>query len=161
MSKKMPVPRAIWRHPVHWLAFGCGTGLAPVAPGTFGTLLGIPLYYLLSPLPVAIYCSVVLGLFLIGIALCQITARDLGVHDHPGIVWDEIVGYLITMIAAPAGIGWLLWGFVLFRLFDIVKPWPIRWLDRHAKGGFGIMIDDVLAGVFALLCLQLTAYWIA
>jgi phosphatidylglycerophosphatase A len=96
--------------------------------------------------------------FAIGVWLCHGTARDLGLADHPGIVWDEIVGYLITMTAAPAGWTWIVLGFVLFRLFDIWKPWPISWLDRNIKGGLGIMLDDALAGTYACLVLQLIAW---
>jgi phosphatidylglycerophosphatase A len=95
----------------------------------------------------------------LGVYWCDRSSKALGVHDHGGIVWDEFVGYWITMFMAPKGILWMLVGFVLFRLFDIVKPWPIRWLDRHVEGGFGIMLDDVLAGVFACVVLQLLAYY--
>lgn len=143
--------------PVHFLAFGFGLGRIPVAPGTFGTLAGIPFFLLLQPLTLAVYLAIVAVMFLVGIWLCHKTAHDLGVHDHPGIVWDEIVGYLITMTAAPAGWQWLVIGFVLFRVFDILKPWPIRYFDRKVPGGFGIMLDDVLAGVFAAMILQLIA----
>ncbi|MDX1251980.1 MAG: phosphatidylglycerophosphatase A [Gammaproteobacteria bacterium] len=120
-----------------------------VAPGTFGTLAAVPLYLLLQNLPLIGYIIVVGILFALGVWLCHITARDLGVHDHPGIVWDEIVGYLIAMIAAPAGWLWLLTGFALFRLFDVWKPWPIHLIDRHVGEGFGIMFDDVVAGIYA------------
>ena len=119
-----------------------------------GVLLYIPLQTLFWP----IYVGIVLVLFLIGIWLCGKTAKDLGVHDHPAIVWDEIVGYLVTMILVPSGWQWLLAGFVLFRLFDIWKPWPIYLIDKRVGGGFGIMIDDVIAGIFALLILQLIVY---
>nr|WP_208022448.1 phosphatidylglycerophosphatase A [Aestuariicella hydrocarbonica] len=145
--------------PVHWLAFGFGSGLSPKAPGTAGTVVAIPLYLLLSQLPLAGYLLVVLATFALGVYLCDKTSRDLGVHDHPGIVWDEFVGYWITMIAAPAGWVWVVIGFLWFRLFDVLKPWPIRWLDEHVHGGFGIMIDDVLAGVMALVCVQLCYWW--
>jgi phosphatidylglycerophosphatase A len=108
----------------------------------------------MQPLPLPVYLVLTALLGLAGIWLCGYTARALGVHDHGGIVWDEIVGLLITLIAVPPDWRWLLAGFLLFRLFDILKPWPIRWLDRRVGGGFGIMIDDVLAGLFALLCLH-------
>ena len=124
-------------------------------PGTVGTLVGVLFYLGLAGLPLTVYCAVTAGLFLAGIWICDRTARDLGVHDHPAIVWDEIVGYLVTMIAAPRGWGWLLAGFLLFRLFDIWKPWPIRWLDRRVRGGFGIMVDDLLAGIYAAVLLQI------
>lgn len=153
-----PEPRAAapdLRNPLHLLAFGFGSGLAPRAPGTFGTLVGIPLYLLLQDLALPVYLGLVLAGFLAGIGICGRTSRDLGVHDHGGIVWDEIIGYLLTMTLAPAGWTWVLIGFLLFRFFDILKPWPIRWLDRRVPGGFGIMLDDLLAGVYAGLLMLL------
>ena len=142
------------RNPLHLLAFGLGAGFAPRAPGTFGTLVGIPLFLLLAPLPLWLYVLAVAALFAIGVPLCDRVSRDLGVHDHGGIVWDEIVGLLVTLTAVPASWGTVLAGFVLFRLFDILKPWPIRWLDRRVGGGFGIMVDDLLAGIMAAIVLQ-------
>jgi phosphatidylglycerophosphatase A len=153
--KRNRVPVNIWKNPTHLLACGLGLGAMPMAPGTFGTLLGIPVYLLMQPLPLVSYAGVTLILFLLGIVLCQITARDFGVPDHGAIVWDEVVGYLVTMVAAPAGWLWVVLGFMLFRLFDVLKPWPIGWLDQHVHGGFGIMLDDLLAGVYACCCLQL------
>lgn len=144
-------------HPAHFLSLGFGSGLAPIAPGTFGTLAAMPLYWTLMSLDLTVYLVVVLVLGLLGIALCAYTAKVLGVHDHSAIVWDEVVGYLITMAAAPAGWVWWLGGFVLFRLFDILKPWPIRWIDRRVHGGLGIMLDDVLAGLLAWAGLQAAA----
>lgn len=120
------VPRSVFRNPVHFLAFGFGSGAAPFAPGTFGTLAAIPLYLLLVQLSLNWYLVVLIVMFGIGIFLCERTARDLGVHDHGGIVWDEFVGYWITMVAAPAGWMWPIVGFVLFRFFDILKPFPDR-----------------------------------
>lgn len=142
-------------HPCGFLSLGFGSGLVPVAPGTAGTLAAIPVYLLLQDLTLAVYVAVVSAAFIAGIPLCAWTARRLGVHDHPAIVWDEIVGYLVTMVAAPAGWQWIVTGFVLFRLFDIAKPWPISWLDRRVTGGLGVMLDDLLAGVFAAILLQL------
>lgn len=147
-------PRSVWRNPVHFLAFGFGSGAMPIAPGTFGTLAAVPLYLLIQSLSLWAYLAVVLVVCALGVWLCDVTSRDLGVHDHPGIVWDEIAGYLITMIAAPAGWQWWLAGFVLFRFFDIIKPWPIAWVDRRVQGGMGIMLDDMLAAVFAWGVLQ-------
>ena len=147
-------PSVPWRRLVHFLAFGFGSGKLPVAPGTFGTLVGIPAYLLLQPLATYIYVAVVAGLFGVGVWLCHVTERDLGVHDHPGIVWDEIVGYLITMFMAPVGWVWMAAGFLLFRLFDIWKPFPIRQIERRIQGGFGNMLDDALAAVYAWLVLQ-------
>ncbi len=151
---KIPA-RTVFSSPVHWLAFGGGAGLAPVAPGTFGTLVGIPFFIAMAGLSPALYLLITLLLFVVGVWICERSSASLGVHDHPGIVWDEIVGYLVTMIAVPLQWQWLLLGFVLFRLFDILKPWPIRWLDRRVEGGFGIMVDDLLAGIFAAAIMQL------
>lgn len=142
------------------VALGFGSGLVPVAPGTAGTLAAIPLYLLLQEFSLIIYLAVLLVMLTGGILVCGYTAERLGVHDHPAIVWDEVVGYLITMTAAPAGWIWVAAGFVLFRLFDILKPWPIGWLDRRVHGGMGIMLDDVIAGVFAAVVLQVVAYFL-
>lgn len=142
------------RDPRHFLALGLGSGLMPKAPGTMGTVAAVPLLLLLQGLPLWVYLLAVLLAFLLGIWLCEVTARNLGVHDHPGIVWDEFVGYWVTMTAVPPGWQWLLLGFCLFRIFDILKPWPIRQVDRRVGGGFGIMFDDVLAGIYAWLVLQ-------
>ena len=147
-----------WKNPIHLLAFGFGSGAAPKAPGTFGTLAGGILYLLLlAQLSVSYYLLVLLIATLAGIYICGKTASDIGVHDHGGIVWDEFVGMWITLLWVPAGWGWLAVGFLLFRLFDIVKPWPIRWLDQHVHGGWGIMLDDIVAGIMALACLQMLA----
>ncbi len=150
-----PLPPGMLKHPVHCVSLGFGLGASPWAPGTFGTLLGIPCYWLMHDLPLAFYLGVLALMFAAGVWACDYTARALGVHDHPAIVLDEVVGYLVAMIAAPAGWMWMAAGFVLFRLFDIWKPWPIHVLDRHVHGGLGIMLDDVVAGVYALGVLQL------
>ena len=145
-------------NPIHFLSLGFGSGLSPYAPGTMGTLVAIPLYLLLSQLELLTYLIVVVAGFLIGIYLCDKTSKALGVHDHSGIVWDEFIGYWITMIAIPAVTWqWILAGFVLFRLFDIAKPWPVKVADKRVPGGFGIMLDDLLAGLYALACIQ--AFW--
>ena len=144
----------LWRNPVHFLALGFGSGCASRAPGTFGTLAAMPLYWLAQDLTLPVFLLLTALMFAVGVYLCDRTARDLGVHDHPAIVWDEIVGYFITMIAAPSGWPWLVAGFLLFRVFDIFKPWPIKAVDRRVGGGFGIMFDDVLAGVYAWLIVQ-------
>ncbi len=151
--------QTVFGHPIHFLAFGFGSGLAPVAPGTFGTLVGIPFFLLMVSLPLWLYIFFVLVFFLFGVWLCDRSSKLLGVHDHGGIVWDEIVGYLVTMMAAPKGWEWITIGFVLFRVFDIFKPWPIGYLDRHVSGGLGIMIDDILAGIYAMLILQLWVHF--
>ena len=147
--------KASLRNPVHLLALGFGSGLAPVAPGTAGTAVGLLLYLPLASLHALPYVLVVAAAAIAGIWLCDITARELGTQDDPRIVWDEITGYLTTMAGAPSGWLWIVLGFLLFRLFDIWKPWPIRPIDRRVGGGFGIMLDDILAGMFAALCMQL------
>ena len=148
-------PKTIFTDPVHFLAFGFGSGLAPFAPGTAGTLAVIPIYLLMQPLNLLQY-GVLLGFIcIIGIWICGESSRRLGVHDHSGIVWDEFAGYLITMFAAPFAWQWIIIGFLLFRLFDIWKPWPIRYIDQQLTGGLGIMLDDILAGILAALCLQI------
>lgn len=153
-----PVTARQLLNPSCFLALGFGSGLLPVAPGTAGTLAAIPLYLLLQDLSLGAYLALVLVSVFGGILVCGYTAARLGVHDHPAIVWDEVVGYLITMTAAPAGWLWVAAGFVLFRLFDILKPWPIGWFDRRVHGGTGIMLDDVIAGVFAGALLQMMVY---
>ena len=153
-----PTFTQLLRNPDHFFAFGFGAGLAPKAPGTVGTLAAIPLFLLVQDLSWPLYLSWLLVTFALGVYWCDRSAKALGVHDHGGIVWDEFVGYWVTMFMAPKGWLWVVLGFVLFRLFDILKPWPIRWLDRQVHGGFGIMVDDLLAGVFAGLVLQLVVY---
>jgi phosphatidylglycerophosphatase A len=158
-QEKTPPCKGIFRDPVHCLAFGFGSGCSRWAPGTFGTVAAIPIYLLLNTTPLWLYLSITFMMFLIGIWLCDKTTKKLGVHDHSGIVWDEIVGYLVTMIAAPKGWTWVIIGFVLFRVFDILKPWPISVADKKIGGGFGIMIDDVLAGFAAFSVLHLINYY--
>ena len=146
--------KAILANPIHLLAFGFGAGLSPKAPGTMGTVVAVFIYLVLPNMPPIIYAGLILLSFVFGIWICGKTAEDLGVHDHGGIVWDEFVGYWITMFMAPSGLFWVLLGFVLFRLLDIFKPWPIKWADKELAGGLGIMLDDVLAGIMAALCMQ-------
>ena len=143
-------------NPVHFLALGFGSGLAAKMPGTFGTLAALPLVVLLSHYAsFSVYLIVTILVSIVGIWICGKTAQDMGQHDDSSIVWDEIAGMMITMLAVPLTWQTLLVGFVLFRFFDILKPWPISYLDKHVHGGFGIMIDDVLAGLFALACIHL------
>ncbi|WP_443636772.1 phosphatidylglycerophosphatase A family protein [Candidatus Njordibacter sp. Uisw_058] len=149
-----------WFNPIHLLAFGFGSGAAPKAPGTWGTLAAVLIYWPLSQLSPEHYLLMLLVTSVMGIYICGQTARDLGVHDHGSIVWDEFVGFWITMFAAPVGWVWVVVGFVLFRFFDIIKPWPISWIDKRITGGFGIMLDDVIAGVMAAVVLQGIAWWL-
>jgi phosphatidylglycerophosphatase A len=148
-----PQLKLLLKQPVHFVAFGFGSGLSSKAPGTAGTLIAIPFYLLICKLPLLYYGAIVAAGLIIGVYVCDKTSKDLRVHDHSGIVWDEIIGYWITMMAIPPGWQSVIAGFVLFRLFDIWKPFPIRLLDKHVKGGFGVMIDDVVAAFFAWFCL--------
>lgn len=147
------------KNPVHFLAFGFGSGLSPWAPGTVGTLAALPIWYLLAQLPLWGYLLGTLIVIAVGPYICGRTSRDLGVHDHSGIVWDEIAGFLLTMVLVPVSLVAALAGFVLFRFFDILKPWPIGWLDKHVHGGTGIMLDDLLAAVYAGALLHLLMYF--
>lgn len=147
--------RALLKHPVRLVAIGFGSGLVPRAPGTAGTLMAIPLVLLTATLPLWGYLILVTALFMMGVWVCHETTQYLGVHDHPIIVWDEVVGYMIAMTGAPITWPTIVVGFVLFRVFDVLKPWPIGWLDRHAGGGFGVMIDDVMAGLYTAAVLYL------
>lgn len=154
MSASPISPAALLVGPANFIALGAGLGLAKKAPGTFGTLLGIPILFLMPQSNMG-YLVVLIALFGVGVWCCDSCARNLGVHDHPGIVWDEVVGYLLTMFALPHTLGWIVAGFVVFRVFDILKPWPISWIDRRVHGGFGIMLDDLLAALGALIVLQI------
>lgn len=144
-------------NPIHLLATGFGAGLLKPAPGTWGTAVAVPLFFLLSALVNSfyIYVGLVILISLAGIKICDQAAKDAGVHDHKAIVWDEIAGYFIAMIGVPATFGYAFVAFLLFRFFDIVKPWPIGYIDRKVSGGFGIMLDDILAGVYSLMCVHL------
>ncbi|MGA9575972.1 MAG: phosphatidylglycerophosphatase A [Lysobacterales bacterium] len=139
--------------PTGFLAFGFGAGLSPFAPGTMGTLIAVPFIFLLKSQGNTVFWLALLLLFLAGVGLCGHVSRKLGVHDHGGIVWDEMVGYWLSAAFVPLQWPWLLAAFVLFRFFDILKPWPIRQLDRKVSGGFGIMLDDVVAALFTVIIL--------
>ena len=143
-------------HPAHFLALGFGAGLSPKAPGTVGTLLGFPLFYLLVQLPSVFLWVALLLLFIVGVLACERTGRDLGVSDHGSIVWDEVVAFALVLVFTPrTATGWAA-AFVLFRLFDIWKPFPIAYFDRTVKGGFGVMLDDLLAAGYAIAVLQIS-----
>lgn len=157
-TEQARVPAKLLLNPAHLLSLGFGSGLSPKMPGTMGTVVAVAIYLLVPTMDWKIYLGIIIGAFLIGIFLCETTAKALNVHDHPGIVWDEIVGYFITMFMVPKEWLWILIGFVLFRLFDIWKPWPIAVADKRLKGGFGIMFDDVIAAIFALIIIQIILY---
>ena len=159
-----PTPTAlrkvVFGSPSGFLAFGFGSGLSPIAPGTMGTLVAVPFIFVLKSLGGPGFWVAVVLAFLLGVQLCGSVSRKLGVHDHGGIVWDEMVGYWISAAFIPLQWPWLLAAFLLFRLFDILKPWPIRQLDRKVSGGFGIMIDDVVAAIFTVLVLGVfQSFW--
>lgn len=147
----------VLRDPVLFLAFGFGSGLAPKAPGTFGTLAAVPLYLLLNQFSTPVFLAGVVLVALAGIWICDRASKKLGTHDHPGIVWDEFAGFLVTMIPASGSWVSLVAGFALFRLFDIWKPWPISLADKKIGGGLGIMLDDLLAGIPAAVGVAMLA----
>jgi phosphatidylglycerophosphatase A len=149
-----------WRNPIHLIAAGFGSGLAPRAPGTFGTLAALIPWWPLHFLPAAQYWAIIAMGTALGIYVCGKTARDLRTHDHGAIVWDEFIGLWIALAWLPISIVWIGAGFLLFRLFDIWKPWPIRWCDKNVHGGFGIMLDDIIAGAAALAVLQALQKWL-
>ncbi len=150
----MPNFKFLISHPAHFFALGFGSGLSPKAPGTFGTIVGLILFYALLSLPQLWHLPIIALLFVVGIPLCGITGKNLGVSDHGAIVWDEIVAMMLVLTFVP--LDWLHWlmAFALFRLFDIWKPFPIRQCDAKFKGGFGVMFDDLLAAVYAILTLE-------
>ena len=141
-------------NPIFLLAFGFGSGFAPKAPGTAGTLLAVLIHLILVNLPPWIHGTIIFAAFFIGIWICGRTAEYLGVHDHEGIVWDELVGYWLMMFLVPSNWLWVSFGFVLFRILDVFKPWPISVVDRQVGGGLGIMLDDLLAGVMGAVCIH-------
>jgi len=153
VPQRQVMRKLVFGTPSGFLAFGFGSGLSPVAPGTMGTLVAIPFIFALKPLGNAGFWVALLLLFLLGVRLCGQVSRKLGVHDHGGIVWDEMVGYWLSVAFVPLQWPWLLAAFLLFRFFDILKPWPIRQLDKKVSGGFGIMIDDVVAALFTVIIL--------
>jgi phosphatidylglycerophosphatase A len=154
-SRPARIPGAALRQPVVLLASGFGAGLAPIAPGTAGSLVGVLIYMAMAELPILPYVALTLLLAVVGVWVCDRAGKRLGVSDHPGIVWDEIVGLLITMTGTPWSWQGVVLGFAFFRLFDILKPWPIASIERRVPGGLGVMLDDVMAGLYALACLQI------
>jgi len=145
--------KQIMSNPTLFLAFGFGSGLAKKMPGTMGTVVAIPVYLLCVQANIWIYSALALAVCIVGINICDEAAKKLGEHDFGGIVWDEIAGFLVTMWFVPFSWYAVMYGFVLFRFFDILKPWPIKWADKKVDGGFGIMLDDILAGLFSAIIL--------
>lgn len=153
-----PVPRAVWHDPFYFVAFGFGSGAFPFAPGTVGTVFALPFYFLLSALPFPAYVLFVLAFIVFSVWLCGRISHDIHVHDHPGMCIDEFAGYFVAMLHAPSTWGWAIIGFLLFRLFDIWKPGPIRYVDEHVSGGLGMVLDDVIAGAFSMAIIQLMLF---
>jgi phosphatidylglycerophosphatase A len=156
--KQLPVPRSVWERPTHFIAFGFGSGAMPFAPGTFGTLMAIPFYLLMQPLTHWQYLFFLVVITLLSMWLSDVVAKEINVHDHPGMCLDEIIGFLVTMFAVPSGFLWIAMGFILFRIFDILKPWPIHIIDKKVHGGFGIILDDVLAGIYSLIVIHIISW---
>jgi phosphatidylglycerophosphatase A len=156
MSLDAAQRRALLTHPAGWIACGFGSGLSPVAPGTAGSLAALLPWLILRELPAMYFAAVVAAAFALGVWACDWTVRTLKIADPSAVVWDEFVGQWIAL--APLvwwlrGWPWVICGFALFRVFDILKPWPVSWADRKIGGGFGVMLDDVIAGVYAALAL--------
>ena len=148
--------RLLFSHPAHFFSLGFGSGLVPKGPGTAGTLVGFPLYWLLAPrMSEPLFLLFLILAFVVGIWMCGKTGRTLGVEDHGGIVWDEIVAFMLVLFFTPVGIYWQILAFIMFRFFDIVKPQPIKYYDQNLHGGLGVMFDDLLAAGYVLLCLAL------
>jgi phosphatidylglycerophosphatase A len=152
--------RDLLSDPAGWIASGFGSGLSPLAPGTAGSLAALLPYYFLRELSLPLYLLVIALAFALGVWASEKIVRRLQLDDPGVIVWDEFVGQWIALIAAPHDGRWIVAGFVLFRFFDVLKPWPVSWADRRIKGGFGVMFDDVLAAIFALIVLQSAWYWL-
>ena len=161
MSARAPFAAAMLRHPAGWIASGFGAGFAPRAPGTVGSLAALLPWLALRELALPFYLLALLVAFALGVWAASWVIRRIRVQDPSVVVWDEFVGMWIALAAAPAGWPWIVVGFALFRLFDIWKPWPVRWADRHVHGGLGAMLDDAFAGAYAWLFLQLLAWWFA
>jgi phosphatidylglycerophosphatase A len=154
----LPNTKFLFAHPAHFFALGFGSGLAKKAPGTFGTLVGLPLYFLIAPYGLFFQLIIIAALFWIGIYLCDVAGKNLEVADHGSIVWDEIVAMMLVLAVTPKHWIWWLVAFGLFRLFDIWKPYPIHQFDAKLKNGFGVMFDDLLAAVYAIISLK-TLLW--
>jgi phosphatidylglycerophosphatase A len=151
------IPKSMWKNPWHFIAFGFGSGAIPFAPGTFGTLFAIPFYLVAHSFSPNTYALITAFVVLISIVICEKTSQSVNEDDHQGMCLDEFAGFFVTMLYAPQGAIWVLYGFILFRLFDIWKPWPIRFFDKSLHGGFGMIFDDVLAGLFGFVIIQFLA----
>lgn len=157
-KSQQPLPPEIWQNPLYFIAFGLGSGAMPFAPGTFGTLMAIPFYLLIQPFSLSVYLLIVACFIIFSMWICERASRQIHIHDHPGMCIDEFAGFFVTMIHAPRGWLPIVVGFLLFRLFDIWKPWPINWLDKNIHGGIGMVLDDVVAGLVACALMQIGFY---
>jgi phosphatidylglycerophosphatase A len=155
-----PLPKEVWRNPLYFIAFGFGSGALPVAPGTFGTLVAIPCYLLLSQLSPNAYLTFTLCFIIFSSWLCDYISKCTHTQDHPGMCIDEFAGFFVTMLYLPANGLWIVMGFILFRIFDIVKPWPINYVDKNIHGGFGMVLDDVMAGILSCIILHVWAMFV-
>ncbi|MCK9984705.1 MAG: phosphatidylglycerophosphatase A [Azoarcus sp.] len=156
-----PTVRLLLSHPAHFISLGFGSGLSPRAPGTAGTLAAWLLYPLLrAPISEFVFLALLASFFVAGIIAADRTGRALGTPDHGAIVWDEIVAFWLVLFFAPPGLAWQATAFALFRFFDIVKPQPIRWADSHVGGGFGVMLDDLIAAGYAILALAMLKHFL-
>lgn len=153
--KVPPIPPTVWQDPLQFIAFGFGSGTLPFAPGTFGTLFAIPFYLLIQHTPPLIYLAIVVILTVLSIWICDKVSKEIEVDDHQGMCLDEFIGFFVTMFAAPHGWIWIVIGFILFRIFDIWKPFPIRYIDEKIHGGFGMILDDVCAGIYSCLLIHI------
>jgi phosphatidylglycerophosphatase A len=160
-NKRGAIPAGfLTRHPAHFIALGFGSGLVPVVPGTAGTVVAYPIFFLLfGALALWAQLALVAVLFALGIWACAIAGRNLGVADHGALVWDEVVAMLLVLMFTPFGLGWYIAAFVIFRAMDMLKPYPIRLADRKIKNGFGVMFDDLLAAIYSIALLQILARW--
>ena len=153
-TRRRPTLRFVLGNPAHFIAFGFGVGLFPLGPGTLGTVLAFPIYYALAGIVSGVaLLGCIVAAVLVGIWVCQVTGRNLGVHDHGGMVWDEVAAFMLVLYFIPPQLVWQVSAFLLFRVFDIFKPPPIRRLDRKIQNGFGVMLDDIVAAFYTLLCL--------
>lgn len=158
MNNVNNLSRCVFRDPRYFLAFGFGSGLSPVAPGTCGTITAILIYFFMAGLTWELYLGFIVVAFVVGIVISDEITKELKINDYKGIVWDEFIGYWLTMFLVPCGFVWIFLGFILFRWFDIWKPFPIKHLERCNHSGFAIMIDDVMAALYAWIVLQLIIF---
>lgn len=152
-------PESIWQNPWHFIAAGFGSGAMPIIPGTFGTLMAIPFYLLMKDFSFQLYLVITIIFCIFSMYLSDKVAKEINVHDHPGMNIDEFAGFFATMLFVPATPYYIIAGFILFRIFDILKPFPINWIDQHVHGGFGIVLDDIVAGIVSGLVLVVFKLW--